>query len=108
MLVSFSCRCRKSNTNVEKVTSFAETIDKRLIQEGYRLGTIEYNPASKCPYILKDAESGITYDPINFPEEKFKAFHNKNSKVYFKYRGLRRPNRCHDMLPVHIIGVYKR
>ena len=108
ILITFNCKCTKSNSSEDKVASAAETMDKRLIQEGYRLGTIEYNPESNCPYKLTDEENSITYDPINFSDEKFKAFYNKNSKVYFKYRGLRRPNRCLNMLPIHIIEIQKR
>ena len=107
LLVSFSCKCCKSNTSQDKTTSVSETIDKSLIQEGFRLGTIEFNSENNCPYKLTDVESGLIYDPVNFGDEKFKAFHNKNSKIYFKHRGLRRPNRCTNMLPIQVIEVQK-
>ena len=45
---------------------------------------------------------------INILEESYKAMRNDGEKVYYKYRPLRRMNRCTEANPIELIDIKKR
>ena len=108
LLFLMGCKSSSNNASENSNKAYIGEVNSEANIESYNTGIITQNPESNCPYILTDLQSEITYDPINFTDSKFKEFHNKNSKVYFKYHGLRRPNRCPNLLPINLLEIEKR
>ena len=58
-----------------------------------------------CAYAIKTIGEGFEYlDPLNL-DEKYKI---DGQQIWFKYRGLRRENRCENARPVEIIEIMIR
>lgn len=103
-----SCDSAKNTTNSER-SKVVETkaMNQKLINGGYSSGTISYTNNGDCSYIIVDEKANSKFDPINMDTEKYDAFKNKSMKVYFKYRSLRRANRCNNVRPIEIIDIKK-
>ena len=103
--IILSCGSTKKQT---QNTSTEETVDpQKLIEEGYMLGTIVYSDKEgDCPYTIQmpgDKMEFYYLDPINL-EEKFKV---DGQKVWIKFNGLRRMNRCDKATPAEIVDIKK-
>ncbi len=97
-----------SETTSEEITTNNETMDpKKLMAEGYILGTVIYSDKEDdCPYKIQmpgDKMEFYYLDPINL-EEKFKK---DGQKVWIKFNGLRRMNRCDNATPAEITAIKK-
>src|SRR5690606_32015512 len=99
------------NTSSETTTQTNtnnETMDpKKLMAEGFLLGTIVYSDKEgDCPYKIQmpgDKMEFYYLDPINL-EEKFKV---DGQKVWIKFNGLRRMNRCDKATPAELVDIKK-
>ena len=80
-------------------------IDSNIIMQGYVIGYVNYNETSLCDYTLVEKETGRHLDPINFNDYRFKAFRVQGENVIFKYRLLRRANRCVDIQPIELMDI---
>jgi hypothetical protein len=79
-----------------------------MLAEGFRPGTIVYSDVKgDCPYtiLLKDDKSKPYYvDPMNLD----KMYMKDGEKIWVKYNGLGRMNRCTKAAPVSISEIQKR
>jgi maltose-binding protein MalE len=100
----------QSTTTSETTTTTetTETVDpQKMIAEGYLLGTIVYSDKEgDCPYTIQmpgDKMEFYYLDPINLDE----AYKKDGLKVWVKYTGLRRMNRCDKATPAEINDIKK-
>lgn len=101
----------ETTTTVETIETTAtttETIDpQKMMAAGYLLGTIVYSDKEgDCPYTIQmpgDKMEFYYLDPINL-EEKYKK---DGQKVWIKFNGLRRMNRCDKATPAEITDIKK-
>jgi PBP1b-binding outer membrane lipoprotein LpoB len=84
------------------------TMKNKMINDGFHLGEIKHLKESECSYIIIDQETEAKFDPINITDALYKAIRNDGEKVYYKYRPLRRMNRCTEANPIEIIDIKKR
>lgn len=91
----------ETNTDNEKMDA------QKLMAAGYILGTIVYSDKEgDCPYTIQmpgDKMEFYYLDPVNL-EEKFKK---DGQKVWIKFNGLRRMNRCDKATPAEITAIEK-
>lgn len=91
----------ETNTDNEKMDA------QKLRAAGYILGTIVYSDKEgDCPYTIQmpgDKMEFYYLDPVNL-EEKFKK---DGQKVWIKFNGLRRMNRCDKATPAEITSIKK-
>ncbi len=90
-------------------TSETETLNpQQLMAAGYMLGTIVYSDKDgDCPYTIQmpgDKMEFYYLDPVNL-DEKYKK---DGQKVWIKFNGLRRMNRCDKATPAEITAIKKR
>ena len=95
-------------TSTSETTTNTETVDSiRMMGEGYSLGTIVYSDKEgDCPYTIQMTDDKMEFyylDPINL-EETFKI---DGQKVWIKFNGLRRMNRCDKAAPVQLVEIKK-
>lgn len=83
-------------------------MDNEMIDEGFQLGVVKHLKESECNYIIIDQTTKAQFDPINITEESYKAIRNDGEKIYYKYRPLRRMNRCTEANPIELIDIKKR
>ena len=104
-----SCNSSKEVTS-DTVNNEAEAkiMDSQLINDGFHLGEIQYLKDSECSYIIIDQATKAKFDPINISEESYKSVRNDGEKVYYKYRPLRRMNRCPEANPIELLEIKKR
>jgi hypothetical protein len=95
---------RKTTKNDEQI----KAMDKEMIGEGFQLGVVKHLKESECSYIIIDQVTKAQFDPINITEESYKAMRNDGEKVYYKYRPLRRMNRCTEANPIELVDIKKR
>lgn len=93
---------------IETTSTTTETIDpQKMMAAGYLLGTIVYSDKEgDCPYTIQmpgDKMEFYYLDPINL-EEKYKK---DGQKVWIKFNGLRRMNRCDKATPAEITDIKK-
>ncbi len=106
-----SCGTTEKQTQVastEEIIKIEETIDPLIMKaEGYLLGTIIYSDKeSDCPYTIQMPGNKMEFyylDPMNL-EENFKV---DGQKVWVKFNGLRRMNRCDNAVPAEIVDMKK-
>ncbi|MEM0517928.1 MULTISPECIES: hypothetical protein [Aequorivita] len=96
------------STSTEETTSKEETVDpQKMIAAGYMLGTIIYSDKENdCPYTIQmpgDKMEFYYLDPINL-DETYKV---DGLKVWVKFNGLRRMNRCDKATPAEITDIKK-
>ena len=78
-----------------------------MIEAGFIKGTIVTSKVEgDCPITIQveGKEDAYFLDPINL-EENYKK---DGEKVWFKFEGLRRKNRCNKANPISIIEIQKR
>ncbi len=80
---------------------------QKMMAAGYLMGTIVYSDKEgDCPYTIQmqgDKMESYYLDPINL-EEKYKR---DGQKVWIKFNGLRRMNRCEKATPAEITDIKK-
>jgi len=99
------------NTTTKTVDSISkeEIImeEKNMLAEGFLAGQISFSKKEgDCPITIKiEGKNGVYYyDPINLTEE----YKKEDEKIWFKFAGLRRMNRCNKASPVNITEIQKR
>ncbi len=97
-----------SETTTSETTTNTETVDPQKMRgEGYLLGTIVYSDKEgDCPYTIQmpgDKMEFYYLDPINLDEE----FKKDGQKVWIKFNGLRRMNRCDKATPAQLVDIKK-
>lgn len=105
MVFTLSCDSAKtaaSATTEEAKTETTKEMETTLLNQGYAQGTISYMKDSECTYIITDDKTGAKYDPVNMDLEKYSAFKKEGMQVYYKYRPLRRMNRCMEAHPIEL------
>ncbi|MDP2686355.1 MAG: hypothetical protein Q8O62_03980 [Aequorivita sp.] len=95
-------------TDTDETGTTTETMDpQKMKAAGYFLGTIVYSDKEgDCPYTIQmpgDKMEFYYLDPINL-EEKYKK---DGQKVWIKFNGLRRMNRCDKATPAEITDIKK-
>ncbi len=95
-------------TSTTETSSNTESMDpKKMMAAGYLQGTIVYSDKEgDCPYTIQmpgDKMEFYYLDPINL-EEKYKK---DGLKVWIKFNGLRRMNRCDKATPAQITEIKK-
>ena len=91
-----------------KNDSTTQTIKVQMDSEGYIKGIVKVLKDSDCPFIIIDETSRTQLDPINFDLPEFAEYKNDGIKIYFKYKPLRRMNRCNDASPIEVESIKKR
>ncbi len=106
LLVLISC-----NTTTKTIESTKEKNqkmeEKNMITEGFVAGEISFSKVEgDCPITIKiEGDNGTYYyDPINLTEE----YKKEGEKIWFKFAGLRRMNRCVKASPINITEITKR
>jgi hypothetical protein len=96
--------CNSTKTTVNETTDMEQA--KEMIAQGFLMGTIKtYATEGNCPFVIEVVgETPIFYDPINL-EEVYKV---NDQKIWFKFAGLRRMNRCIKANPISILEIQKR
>jgi hypothetical protein len=93
-----SCATKKDS---EK-SSLEET---KMLESGFsKASMVESKIEGDCPYTIQLSEGGVFLDPINLDD----AYKKQGEKIWVKYRGLRRMNRCDKANPVEIEEIQKR
>jgi len=114
LLVLTSCNSSKdvrqetNNNAMNNEEVDHKAMDTQMINDGFKLGEIKHLKNSECTYIIIDENSKAKFDPINISEETYKSIRNDGEKVYYKYRPLRRMNRCPEANPISLIDIKKR
>jgi len=76
-------------------------------EEGFLKGVIRYSAAEgDCPYVIEVESTDYNYmlDPVNLESE----FMTDGVQIWFKFAGLRRPNRCEKASPVNLLEIQRR
>lgn len=109
-LMAESCESTKVATeaNAETKEQSTQQMKQDLSNEGFSSGVVKYLKGSKCPYIIVDDKTGAQFDPINMDDETFANYKKDQEKVYYKYRPLRRMNRCNEAQPIELEDIKKR
>ena len=76
--------------------------DKQMKHDGFDIGHVKYQPESNCDYIIINKDTHVKLDPINIWDKSFIFLKNDIKSVYYKYRPLRRMNRCPEAIPILI------
>lgn len=97
-----------SETTTTETTTNMETVDSlKMLAAGYLLGTIVYSDKEgDCPYTIQmpgDKMEFYYLDPINLEE----AYKIDGQKVWIKFNGLRRMNRCDKATPAELVDIKK-
>jgi hypothetical protein len=114
MVLFTSCKTTKetlqdSNNNKMSIEqSDNKVMDTQMLTDGFQIGEIKHLKDSECEYVIIDKATNAKFDPINITEAVFKDFKKDTLKIYYKYRPLRRMNRCPDANPVELIEIKKR
>ncbi len=99
--------CNTTNKATEIKNNTEEQMDKKeMISNGYLSGNISVSSEEgDCPVTIKvEGKEGAYYlDPINISEE----FKTDGEKVWFKFVGLRRMNRCEKANPISLTEIIK-
>ena len=85
-----------------------KVIDTQMLNDGFHLGEIKHLKNSECEYIIIDQTTKAKFDPINIFDDTYKSIRIDSVKVYYKYRPLRRMNRCTEANPISLIDIKKR
>ena len=102
-----ACNTTKSNVNEEGASSSSIEEETKMTEAGFKKGTIVYSDEEgDCPYVIDvdDPDYDYMLDPINL-DENYKA---DGVKIWFKFAGLRMPNRCEKANPINILEIQSR
>jgi len=110
-LLLFTVLFSSCNSTNKPVTTNTETETKmesqKMIAEGFLMGTISTSKIEgDCPITIKveGKKSAYYLDPMNLTEE----YKSEGEKIWFKFTGLRRMNRCEKASPINITEIQKR
>jgi len=105
LVLASNCTSSKSTTKGDSESN-SQAAAKQLMDQGFMKGTIVYSEKENdCPYTIKvEADEPYFLDPINLDG----AYKNDGEKIWFKFTGLRRMNRCEKANPVSITEMQKR
>ncbi|QNJ97310.1 hypothetical protein [Constantimarinum furrinae] len=82
--------------------------DQKMVEAGFMKGVIVASTKEgDCPYTIKVIENNdynYELDPINME----KTYMKDGMEVWFKFTGLRMPNRCTKANPVSLTEIQKR
>lgn len=107
LVLMFFTSCDSSRKVINDEDASKEK-DETYVSKGFSMGTIKYIANSKCNWIIIEEKTKVKLDPINIGDTNFKTFLINDSDIYFKYRPLRRMNRCNDALPVEVVDIQNR
>ena len=82
--------------------------DKQMKHDGFDIGHVKYQPESNCDYIIINKDTRVKLDPINIGDKSFISLKNDIQSIYYKYRPLRRMNRCPEATPILLVTIKKR
>ena len=105
-----ACSSTNKATSEEKNVTNTKEIEMRtseMLAAGFtKAEVVESKEEGDCPFTLKMKNKDNVYylDPINMTDE----FKKHGEKVWVKYSGLRRMNRCIKANPVSINEIEKR
>ena len=105
VLMATSCSCSKKATETaKKETNTAMEDVKKMVTDGYTSGIIEYSDKEgDCEYTIK-LEDGRYFESTSIDPK----FLENGTKVWFKFRGLRRVSQCPKANPVEITEMILR
>ena len=106
MALSF-CAGSKNNKATTDNSSQPTISEEQMIEQGYLKGTIRFSETEgDCPYVIEVDSADYNYmlDPVNLESD----FMTDGVKIWFKFAGLRRPNRCEKASPVNLIEIQRR
>lgn len=98
----------KSKDTLNKKVLKTQFNDKQMKHDGFDIGHVKYQPESNCDYIIINKDTHVKLDPINIGDKSFIFLKNDITSVYYKYRPLRRMNRCPEAIPILLVTVKKR
>lgn len=98
----------KSKDTLNKKVLKTQFNDKQMKHDGFDIGHVKYQPESNCDYIIINKDTHVKLDPINIGDKSFIFLKNDIKSVYYKYRPLRRMNRCPEAIPILLVTVKKR
>lgn len=106
----FSCNSAKKAKDDKNMDPVAMNNEKTMMEGGFLKGVVIASDAEgDCAYkirIMDNENYDETYllDPINITEKYAKD----GEKIWFKFSGLKRANRCAGATPVSITEIAKR
>lgn len=106
ILILFSCNSTNKSISTTSENEI-QVMSKKMVEEGFTAGEISFSTKEgDCPITIKieGKDRVYYYDPINLSEE----FKKEGEKIWFKFAGLRRMNRCDKASPVNIIEIQKQ
>ena len=98
----------KSKDTLNKKVLKTQFNDKQMKHDGFDIGHVKYQPESNCDYIIINKDTHVKLDPINIGDKSFIFLKNDIKSIYYKYRPLRRMNRCPEAIPILLVTVKKR
>lgn len=98
----------KSKDTLNKKVLKTQFNDKQMKHDGFDIGHVKYQPESNCDYIIINKDTHVKLDPINIGDKSFIFLKNDIQSIYYKYRPLRRMNRCPEATPILLVTVKKR
>lgn len=98
----------KSKDTLNKKVLKTQFNDKQMKHDGFDIGHVKYQPESNCDYIIINKDTHVKLDPINIGDKSFIFLKNDIQSIYYKYRPLRRMNRCPEAIPILLVTVKKR
>lgn len=105
-----ACSSTNKATSEEKNVTNTKEIEMKnseMLAAGFTMAeVVESKVEGDCPFTLKMKNKDNVYylDPINITDE----FKKDGEKVWVKYSGLRRMNRCTKASPVTVLEMEKR
>lgn len=105
LTILMGCGASKNKQQADSAVDNSKEI-KEMTEQGFLMGTIKtYAAEGNCPYVIEvAAETPYFFDPINLEE----SFKQNDTKVWFRFAGLRMMNRCEKANPVSILEMQKR
>ena len=106
LFMGTSCCTSSKSSQSNKAEDSSAMNETSMMEAGFTLGTIVASQEENdCPYVIKSEVAGNTvmYDPINLGDE----YKKDGIKVWYKYDGLRRMNRCDKASPISISEIQK-
>ena len=104
--ILMSCNSTKSKVDGESDQIENSEEENRMMEAGFLKGTIVYSSAEgDCPYVIDVEDPNYNmFDPVNL-DENYKA---DGAKIWFKFAGLKMPNRCDKANPINILEIQTR
>jgi len=107
LALMFFTSCDSSRKVINDKDSSKEK-DETYVSKGFFIGTIQYIANSKCNWVIIDEKTSMKFDPMNIGDADFKTFMIHDNDIYFKYRPLRRMNRCNEAQPIEVVDIQNR